>query len=306
MRTPPAIVGREDELAAARQFVIDTASGPAALVLEGVAGIGKTAIWAEAVRDARARGVALRICRCSESDTAWAFAGLGDLFEGLDPVVLSALPAVQQQALSAALLLDDGGRSPGHHVVGVAILGVLRLLSRTAPLVLAVDDVQWMDTSSRNVLTFVLRRLVDEPVRLLVSHRTGVLADAAGDPGLGLSGHRMVVGPVTIGVLQRIVTTHISQGFSRPTLIRLHQATGGNPMVSLEMARALQRRGREPAVDEPLPVPADLRVLVTERLRLLSESGRQVLLVAAALARPTAAAIAAAMDEPEPATRALP
>ncbi len=307
MRVPSAsIVGREGELAVARRFVMDIADGPAALVFEGVAGIGKTAIWAEVVRRARADGVAVRPCRCGESDATLAFAGLGDLFDGVDTAVLAALPTVQQQALSAALLLsDDLERPPGDRVVGVAVLSALRLLARSGPILLAVDDVQWLDTSSRKVLSFALRRLVDEPVRLMVSYRTGVLADPIAEPDLGLGGQRMVVGPVTIGVLQRIVEAQVHQRVSRPTLTRLHLATGGNPMLCLEMARALQRRGREPSVNEPLPVPSDFRLLVTDRLAGLSEQARQTLLLAAAIARPTVAAIAGAVDDPDAARRAL-
>jgi DNA-binding CsgD family transcriptional regulator len=193
----------------------------------------------------------------------------------------------------------------GERVVGVAVLGVLRLLAGSGPLLLAVDDIQWLDGSTRNVLSFALRRLVAEPVGLLVSCRTGALADPAGPAELGLTGQRMTVGPVSIGALQRIVANQLGQSLSRPTLTRLHQATGGNPMVCLEMARALQRRGREPAVGEPLPVPADLRVLVTDRLRGLTAPTRQVLLAAAALARPTVAAVTATADDPARVTSAL-
>src|SRR3954454_24192923 len=134
MSTPaavPVIVGREPELARARQFVRDAAQGPAALVFEGVAGIGKTAIWAAAVRDARAEGAAVRACRCAESDAAWAFAGLGDLFEGLDPAILHDPPEGQQRALAASVLLSESAaRAPGQRVVAVAVLGVLRGLAR--------------------------------------------------------------------------------------------------------------------------------------------------------------------------------
>jgi DNA-binding CsgD family transcriptional regulator len=302
-----SIVGRERELGVARRFVQDAAAnGPASLVFEGVAGIGKTAIWARVVHDARADGVAVRVCRCSESDAAFAFAGLGDLLDGLDSEVLSGLPLVQRQALSAALLQSEGSSGPvGARVVGVAVLGVLRALARSGPLVLAVDDVQWLDASSRNALSFALRRLVDEPVRLIVSCRTEELAAGAGQADLGVQGERLTVGPVTIGVLQRIVSAQLGQSFSRPTLTRLHEATGGNPMVCLEMARALQRRGREPDVGEPLPVPADLRLLVTERLQGLSEAARQVLLVTAALAHPTVTAVVAAFSDSEASSRAL-
>ena len=301
-----SIVGRESELGAVRQFVRDVNQGPASLVLEGPAGIGKTAIWNQAVLDARANDVAVRTCRCSESDAGWAFAGLGDLLEGLDSQALAELPAVQRSALSAALLLSDVvDGSPGDRVVGVAVLSVLRALARSGPLVLAVDDIQWLDASSRKVLSFALRRFSDERVRLVASCRTGPLAGAVEAADLGLPGERIVVGPVSIGILQRIVQTRLSHTLSRPTLTRLHQATGGNPMMCLEMARALQRRGREPAAGEPLPVPADLRVLVTERLRGLTEGARQLLLLTAALAQPTVLSVSAAVGDPKESQRCL-
>jgi DNA-binding CsgD family transcriptional regulator len=300
-----SIIGREHELGAARQFLNDIGDGPGSLVLDGVAGIGKTAIWNQIVRDARASGVAVRSSRCSESDAGWAFAGVGDLLDGLDKAMLHQLPHVQRQALSAALLLSDGAAAPaGDHVVGVAVLGVLRALSRSRPLLLALDDIQWLDKSSRMVLSFALRRLMDEPIRLIASCRSGVLSeDEAAD--LGVRGERVNVGPVSIGVLQRIIQSQLDKSFSRPTLIRLHQATGGNPMMCLEMARALQSRGREPEVGEPLPVPADFRVLVTERLKGVSEQARGLLLVTAALAHPTVDAVTTAWGDPASATRAL-
>jgi DNA-binding CsgD family transcriptional regulator len=301
-----SIVGREDELAAVRQFVHDLADGPASLVLDGLAGIGKTAIWKRAVVDARAGGVAVRTCRCSESDAGWAFAGLGDLLDGLDGDVLAELPTVQRSALSAALLLSDVvDGSPGGRVVGVAVLGVLRALARGGPLLLAVDDIQWLDPSSRKALSFALRRLDDEPVRLIASCRTEPLADTAEAADLGLPGERIVVGPVSIGTLQRIVQTRLGHTFARSTLTRLHQGTGGNPMMCLEMARALQRRGREPAAGEPLPIPADLRVLVNERLRGLTEGTRQLLLYTAALAQPTTLAVSAAVGDPQESQRSF-
>ncbi len=301
-----AIVGRERELGIAARFVSDAAAGTASLVLAGEAGIGKTAIWARAVRDARADGVTVQVCRCSEADAAFAFAGLADLLDGLDPALMDELPIVQQKALSAALLVSaDSVGALGGRVLGVAVLGIVRALARSGPVVLAIDDVQWLDPSSRSVLTFALRRLADEPVRLIASCRTGDVAVDAAHARLGVPGDRLDIGPVSIGVLQRIVASRLGQTFSRPTLTRLHLATGGNPMVCLEMARALQRRGREPDVDEPLPVPADLRVLVTDRLRVLSEDARQLLLVTSALAHPTVGAVSAASGDPEASSRAL-
>jgi len=299
-----SIVGREHELGAVRRFVAEVDGGPASLVLEGLAGIGKTAIWKQAVLDARADGVVVRTCRCSESDAGWAFACLGDLLEGLGGEVLAALPVVQQRALSAALLLSDVvDVSPGDRAVGVAVLGVLRAIARSGPLVLAVDDIQWLDASSRKVLSFALRRLSDEPVRLIASCRSGPLSDGVGSADLGLPVERLVVGPVSIGILQRIVQTRLRQTLSRPTLTRLHQATGGNPMMCLEMARVLQIRGREPSGGGAPPGSADLRVLVAERLRGLSGGARQMLLLTAGLVQPTVLAVTAAVGDPKESAR---
>ena len=196
-----------------RLFVGKHADGPASLTLTGEAGIGKTAIWAQALLDAEAAGVAVRACRCSQADAALSFAGLGDLFDGLAPEALAALPAVQQSALAAALLLSgDVGYERGSRVVGVAVLGMLRALARTGPLLLAVDDIQWLDASSRSVLSFALRRLNNEPVRLLTSARTG--EDGLVEPDLGVPGERLAVEPVSIGVMQRIIQTRLSQRLS--------------------------------------------------------------------------------------------
>lgn len=291
-----SIVGRETELAAVRRFVGGLADGAASLTLMGEAGIGKTAIWAQALLDAHAAGLSVRSCRCSQSDAALSFAGLGDLFDGLDPSELGALPAVQQRALSAALLIsDDSDREPTSRMVGVAVLGVLRALARSGPLLLAIDDVQWLDISSRSVLSFALRRLDREPVRLMTSCRTGAPRDVTSD--LGLPGERIVVGPVSVGSMQRIIQTRLLETLARPTLTRLHLATGGNPMMCLEMARALQRRGAGSSASDPLPVPADFKVLVTERLRGLAPLTREALLLTAALAQPTVTAVAAAVGD---------
>lgn len=299
-----SIAGREAELAVVRRFVGGYADGPASLTIAGEAGIGKTAIWAQALLDAQVAGVSVRTCRCSQSDAALSFAGLGDLFDGLDPSELTALPAVQQRALSAALLISgDGDREPGSRVVGVAVLGVLRALARSGPLLLAVDDVQWLDISSRSVLSFALRRLNHEPVRLITSCRTGAASDATSD--LGLPGERLVVGPVSVGMMQRIIQIRLHEPLARPILTRLHRATGGNPMMCLEMARALQRRGAGFSASDPLPVPADFRVLVIERLRGLAPQTREALLLTAALAQPTVTAVAAAVGDAAAAARSL-
>ena len=309
-----AIFGRERELGAVSDFVrgarVGAGGASASLVLEGPAGIGKTAIWAEAVARAARDGVAVRVCRCAATDAAWAFSGLGDLLEGIPEGVLADLPNVQREALSAALLLESTTvGAPGDRVVAVAVIGVLRALAGSAPLLLAIDDVQWLDSSSRTVLTYALRRLDDAGVLLLASRRTDSGPEAephATESCLGLAGDRLAIGPVSVGALQKIVRSTLALTLSRPTLTRLHRATGGNPMVSLEMGRALQRRGSDTLlIDDPLPIPNDVRLLVADRLDRLSDAARDLLVVCAALAHPTTDVLAAALDEPARAAQSL-
>jgi DNA-binding CsgD family transcriptional regulator len=286
-QTSTVVIGRDEELAEVEDFLRGSAGVASSLVIQGVPGIGKTLIWNAALVDARARGIAVRECRCAPADATLPFAGLGDLFDHLDDDVLGALPEVQRRALSAALLLGASSDEwATERVVGVAVLTVLRALS-AAPLVLAIDDVQWLDTSSRSALTFALRRLRDEPVHLVASYRL-IAEDSGGiDADLGLPGRRLAIGPLSVGALRRVLRSRLALTVSRPTLTRLHDATGGNPMAGLEIGQALQRLGREPPADEPLPVPTDLRVLVADRLDVLSPQTRDLLLLCAALAHPT-------------------
>jgi DNA-binding CsgD family transcriptional regulator len=287
METSPVVIGRDQELAQVEDFLRASSGAASSLVIQGVPGIGKTLIWNAALSEARARGIAVRECRCAQADATLPFAGLGDLFDNLDDEVLGALPEVQRRALSAALLLGDSGDvSATERVVGVAVLTVLRALA-AAPVILAIDDVQWMDTSSRKALTFALRRLREEPVHLVASYRL-IADDSAGvEADLGLPGRRIPVGPLSVGALRRVLRSRLSLTVSRPTLTRLHDATGGNPMAGLEIGQALQRLGAEPPADEPLPVPTDLRVLVADRLDSLAPQTRDLLLLCAALAHPT-------------------
>jgi len=302
----PSIIGRDDELTDIRRVLEEPLRGPSLIVLEGLAGMGKTAIWKQVVHDAVAMGLAVRTARCSESDAGWAFAGLGDILEGLASETLADLPVVQRAALSAALLLSEAeGGAPGERVVGVAVLGVLRALARSGPLVIAIDDIQWLDPSSSKVLAFAMRRLADEPVLVVATRRTERVTEAADASELGLRGQRIFVGGVSVGILQQIVLGQLHQTLARRTVTKIHDAAGGNPMACLEMARALLRRGSEPAAGEPLPVPADLRALVTGRLRGLSEESRDMLLIIGALAQPTLTSVTAAIGEPLVSERCL-
>src|SRR5262249_21240582 len=98
---------------------------------------------------------------------------------------------------------------------------------------------------------------------------------------------RLQVGPLTFGAFQSAVRATAGSGLSLLTIRRLFDASGGNPFYGLELARALQRAGAEPAPEEPLPVPADLAGVLSARLAALPADARDALLVASCLRSPT-------------------
>jgi DNA-binding CsgD family transcriptional regulator len=283
------IVGREAELASVHAFVEGVPEGAAALVLEGEAGMGKTTLWNAALERAGEQDVLVLRARPSESETALSFAGVFDL---LDPVLdraLDPLPEAQRRALARALVLeDDEGPPPDPHAVGVAVLNALRGLAAAGPVVVAVDDVQWLDTASSGALAFAVRRLGGEQVGVLLAQRTGLESGLVDEVRRALARFGAVeVGPLDVACLHRVVLDQLGASLPRPLLAEVHQAAGGNPFYALEIVRMLQRTGVSVEAGKPLPVPESLHDLVHGRLLALPADCRRFLLAAAAYANPT-------------------
>ena len=134
--------GREAELARVSSFLDAVPNGPDALVLGGEAGIGKSAVWLDALGDARARSYRVLSSRPTESEAKLSFAAVGDLLDGVVDEVLDELPAPQRTALEVALLRAEAGASPpDRRSLSSAFHGALMTLATTGPLVLAIDDV---------------------------------------------------------------------------------------------------------------------------------------------------------------------
>src|SRR5262249_24455295 len=143
-----------------------------ALVLSGESGIGKSTLWAAGVELARSRDFAVLCTRASEAEARLSFAGLADLLEGIDSGVLAELPAPQQHALEVAVgRAEPDDRPPDPFAMSAGLLGALRLLSTRERLLVAIDDVPWLDRASGEALVFATRRLAAEGVRFLVSRR---------------------------------------------------------------------------------------------------------------------------------------
>ncbi len=284
------VVGRELELAAGDGFLDRLRGGGCALALVGEAGIGKTALLEELVGRAAARSYAVLCCRPAEVETKLSFASLADLLAGVDDGVLQGLPGVQRRALERTLLLrgdSEGAGSP--RAVAAAVVSTLAAMARERPVVVAVDDAQWLDGPSARALEFAARRVGAERIGFLISARVGAPVPLPLGLERAFSGEsleRVVVGPLSRGALQRLLGARLSSPLSRPVLLGIERASGGNPLFALEIGVAL---AAAPVVDlgAPLPVPESLRELVADRVSALGSGAREALLAAAALARPT-------------------
>ena len=170
--TAPMLFGRDVERAHSEELLNAAASGPVGCILEGTAGIGKTAVWREAVEGARRRGYEILETAPSEPDSVLAFSGLSDLFDRLPERLLETLPVMQAHALKAALALGDLPEASGDvQALPRAILSALRQLAAAGPVLVAIDDEQWLDPASARVLAFALCRLRDEPIVAIVARR---------------------------------------------------------------------------------------------------------------------------------------
>ena len=279
-----SLVGRESELGVVETFFCS--ERPRAVAIVGEPGIGKTTLWQAAVEHARAQGARLLVARPTESEARLAFAGLADLLADVPDELFARLPEPQRLGLDVALLHAVSARPPERRVVGAGFLTLLRALASESEVVCAIDDLQWLDASSAAVVEFALRRLTEEPVRGLFSVRALELARAplralARD----LEVEHLELGPLSVAALHRVLTQELGRTCPRPTLVRIAQAAGGNPLYALEIARELDRRG-EHDVSRRVPVPHDLDALVRARVRALPPEARSALLRAAVLARP--------------------
>jgi DNA-binding CsgD family transcriptional regulator/predicted ATPase len=291
------IIGRQVELDLIESLFDAASGGPRAVVLEGAAGIGKSMVLAEALRRARGRGITVLDALPSGGEVELAYAGVSDMLASVRETI-DALPPPQRRALRAALLLEEPGQSaPDERAVAAALLGLLSALSRDSVVVVAVDDLQWLDMASARALAFALRRLRKERVVFLATLREGE-AEAASRRGLDdVAGDRIdrhTLGPLTVASIFTLIESRLGTALPRPTVVRVHEVAGGNPLFALELARALIERGATLSPGDPIPVPTELRDLFLHRLGRLSAAASSALAAAAALARPTVTLVCAA------------
>lgn len=281
------IVGRDSELAAVDAFLSTARTRCVVLALEGEPGIGKTTVWLEALQRARGRGTRVLLTHPSEAEATLSYAALADIFDTVSETPLSALAVPQREAITAALLRSSPPRGGiDERALCASVLSLLRLLSAEEPLLVAVDDAQWLDSPSARVLSYAVRRLEAEAVGFLVTSRVRGVSpplrfDRASDPSRH---HSVVLGALSVAALHELIKQHTGRSLPRPTLVQVAGICGGNPFYALEIAASLPDG---PLEGGRLRVPASLTELVVARLARLPAATRRALLAASALSHPT-------------------
>ena len=284
----PSVVGRERELAETARFLDSIESRFGVLLFAGPAGIGKTTLWAYAVDAARERGHRVLVARPTEVETGLAFAALNDLLGDVTSKQLEDLPEPQRIALEAALLRVPAATAPPPLAVSLGVGQVLREAAAIQPLVIAIDDVPWLDEPSARVLDFVLRRLDDAPIGVIAgqrtAHREAKIAALDGVAPERIT--RLDLGELTLNEIDRLLRSRIGLDLPRPSLVRLRAVSGGNAFYALELGRAIAG-GQATADLEAFSKGSGLDALVGTRLDRLGPEAEAVSVYAAAASQPT-------------------
>jgi DNA-binding CsgD family transcriptional regulator len=250
------VIGRTHELEAiSRRLEVG-----GVLRLEGEAGIGKTTVWRAGVERARERGFRVLVAQPAEAERSFSYAALADLLEPIADEVLTLLPGPQRRALERVLLVAADDEPLDARLVGVAVRTSLASLG--APVLVAVDDVQWLDAASATVLSFTLRR--SEPPAALLALRSGH------ELPLQVESDALPIGPLSVGALHHLLVERLGVALRRTPLLRLHEVSGGNPFYALELARANPHGGE-------FVLTSSLQHLVVDRVRALPAETRRSL-----------------------------
>ena len=154
------IASRQAEEQTLVDFLESAPQQPCAMFIAGDPGIGKTTLWLDAVGRAGERGFRVLTSRAVAAESVLAYTALADLLSDVHESIWADLPAPQREGLDGALLRRrDDARNTDARAVSAAFLAVIDLLAAQGPVLIAIDDLQWIDTSSANVVSFAARRL---------------------------------------------------------------------------------------------------------------------------------------------------
>jgi hypothetical protein len=269
------LVGREVECLRVDRVLESARRGRSAvLLISGEAGLGKTSLLRYAIE--RAGGMGVVRATGVEFEAELEFSGLLELFR---PLLhhLGDLPDPQARCLRGVLGLEEA-RVSDRFGAGAATLSLLAAAAEREPLLVVVDDVQWLDAASADALRFAARRLFADRVAVIVAARAGEGRELEW-PGA----EELVVTPLDLSATRMLLEREIGSRVPDAVLAELHAATAGNPLALIELPGVLsagQLAGREP-LEQPLAVGVAVERAFARRAEQLPESTRAALLVLA-------------------------
>ena len=271
----PSLLGRDDELRRLYGLIDGIAERGGALTVRGEAGIGKSTLLARASNRARRQGVTVVTTTGTESEARLAFAGLHQLLHSLLDKI-DRLPDPQRHALETAFELGAGD-PPDLFLIALATLGLVAEATAEEPLLFVVEDAQWLDRPSAEVLGFVGRRLEMEPAILLFAVRDGLPSDIDGAdlPELRLA-------RLDADASSALIETH-APAVPDELKARILAEAAGNPLALIELpaAAAELQLDAHSAASVPLPLTTRLEQAFASRLPDLDADARMLLLLAA-------------------------
>ncbi len=255
---PGNLFGRDVELGHVERWLELLAEGPAGLVISGETGIGKSSLWQAAVAGAEARGARVLVSRPVEAELPLGYAALGDLLGSAAEPVLPTLTEPLRVALSAALSLGAEPQSGDPLLVGRATLAVLIRLAEASPVVVAIDDVQWIDAGSARALAFAVRRVHPHRVGFALSLRAESGDPLGLDGALGARNVAVPLGGLSVAGLRSLLRARVVPELPHHRLRQIHSRSGGNPFFAEELVGAPEDR-----------LPPSLQDLVRQRLEVV-------------------------------------
>jgi DNA-binding CsgD family transcriptional regulator len=291
------VVVRTAELRQVRDFAQAVRASPAALAIQGEAGAGKSTLWRAGIEAAAVAGYLVLRSEPSASEADLSFVGLSDLIAEVMPLAVTHMPGPQREALEIALLLRPAGdEPPTAHAVGLGLLAALRGCLSQHPVLVAIDDVQWLDEASREALTFALRRVPSGPLSLLVAARSEGAADplTAGTPPPSSDWHGLLaaasvaeiidLAPLDMWQVQNLLPKAVTAAQAR----LVARQSRGNPFWAIQVSASLE------GAESQMPPLA--RALTDRLSRSLSAGAAAALAVVAAAGRIGVAEAIAVLD----------
>jgi DNA-binding CsgD family transcriptional regulator len=294
------LFGREDALQVMSEVLVQGGSA----VATGDPGAGKSSLLKVLDQLAQRRGRRVLSVTPTQFDRGLPFAGLAELIAQCPQGADRGLPIPQQRALSVALQRDEpDGQDVDALAVPLAVRGLLTHLCETEPVAIIIDDLQWLDQASVGSLGFALRRISVDPQRLSVL--VGSRPEGAGLDlirALAQPQREFTLGPLEDWAIGQLLRKRLGSRWTTPMSTGVARASGGNPFLALMIATAMQsdvskwRWSAQDPHDPVFPVPPSLAGLLGEKVTLLPQHARDVLLLVSAAGRLTVAQLQGIVD----------